>query len=78
VNRAHCSASRPIPGSPPCSRGTTGCFPPTIGCEVQDDAIELDVVTKGPRTLPPLGDPALSNSFGFGGHNAVLALRRPG
>ncbi|WP_435225558.1 beta-ketoacyl-[acyl-carrier-protein] synthase family protein [Streptomyces sp. Tue6028] len=53
-----------------------GLIPPTIGCEEQDDAIELDVVTKAPRALPALGDLALSNSFGFGGHNAVLALRR--
>jgi 3-oxoacyl-[acyl-carrier-protein] synthase II len=55
-----------------------GLIPPTIGCEDQDDAIELDVVTKSPRALPALGDLALSNSFGFGGHNAVLALRRTG
>ncbi|MFC9844907.1 beta-ketoacyl-[acyl-carrier-protein] synthase family protein [Streptomyces sp. NPDC060223] len=55
-----------------------GLIPPTIGCEEQDDAIELDVVTKSPRPLPALGDLALSNSFGFGGHNAVLALRRVG
>ncbi|MEV7346628.1 beta-ketoacyl-[acyl-carrier-protein] synthase family protein [Streptomyces sp. NPDC093544] len=55
-----------------------GLIPPTIGCEEQDDAIELDVVTKSPRPLPALGDLALSNSFGFGGHNAVLALRRLG
>ncbi|MFJ2827428.1 beta-ketoacyl-[acyl-carrier-protein] synthase family protein [Streptomyces sp. NPDC087263] len=55
-----------------------GLIPPTIGCDEQDDAIELDVVTKSPRPLPTLGDLALSNSFGFGGHNAVLALRRVG
>ncbi|MDX3755488.1 beta-ketoacyl-[acyl-carrier-protein] synthase family protein [Streptomyces mirabilis] len=53
-----------------------GLIPPTIGCDDQDDAIDLDVVTKRPRRLPALGDLALSNSFGFGGHNAVLALRR--
>ncbi|MPY63244.1 beta-ketoacyl-[acyl-carrier-protein] synthase family protein [Streptomyces spongiae] len=51
-------------------------IPPTIGCAEQDSAIELDVVTKAPRALPARGDVALSNSFGFGGHNAVLALRR--
>ncbi|MFF1450660.1 beta-ketoacyl-[acyl-carrier-protein] synthase family protein [Streptomyces sp. NPDC058274] len=55
-----------------------GIIPPTIGCEEQDDAMGLDVVTKTPRPLPALGDLALSNSFGFGGHNAVLALRRVG
>jgi 3-oxoacyl-[acyl-carrier-protein] synthase II len=50
--------------------------PPTVGCGEIDDAIDLDVVTGVPRTLPEDGDLALSNSFGFGGHNAVLVLRR--
>ncbi|MPY45983.1 beta-ketoacyl-[acyl-carrier-protein] synthase family protein, partial [Streptomyces phyllanthi] len=53
-----------------------GVVPPTIGCAEPDAAIGLDVVTGGPRALPSRGDVALSNSFGFGGHNAVLALRR--
>ena len=47
--------------------------PPTLNLENQDPAIPLDVVTS-PR---PLGDNllAISNSFGFGGHNAVIAFR---
>jgi 3-oxoacyl-[acyl-carrier-protein] synthase II len=48
--------------------------PPTINLDNQDPEIPLDVVT-APR---PLGDGpllALSNSFGFGGHNAVAAFR---
>jgi 3-oxoacyl-[acyl-carrier-protein] synthase II len=48
--------------------------PPTINLTEQDPAIPLDVVTS-PR---PLGDGpllAISNSFGFGGHNAVIAFR---
>ncbi|MBB5631789.1 3-oxoacyl-[acyl-carrier-protein] synthase II [Cryobacterium mesophilum] len=48
--------------------------PPTINLDDQDPAIPLDVVT-APR---PLGDGpqlAISNSFGFGGHNAVVAFR---
>ncbi|WP_254405979.1 beta-ketoacyl synthase [Streptomyces sp. AC627_RSS907] len=53
-----------------------GVIPPTIGCDDLDDAIPLDVVTHLARPLPARGDLALSNSFGFGGHNAVLALRR--
>ncbi|MGC4918379.1 beta-ketoacyl-[acyl-carrier-protein] synthase family protein [Streptomyces albogriseolus] len=50
--------------------------PPTVGCGEVDDGIDLDVVRDGPRPLPDGGDLVLSNSFGFGGHNAVLALRR--
>lgn len=53
-----------------------GVIPPTVGCDELDDAIPLDVVTGTPRPLPDDGDLLLSNSFGFGGHNAVLALRR--
>jgi 3-oxoacyl-[acyl-carrier-protein] synthase II len=48
--------------------------PPTINLDRQDEAILLDVVTS-PR---PLGDGpllAISNSFGFGGHNSVVAFR---
>ncbi|MFF8629423.1 beta-ketoacyl-[acyl-carrier-protein] synthase family protein [Streptomyces werraensis] len=50
--------------------------PPTVGCGEVDDGIDLDVVRDAPRPLPDGGDLVLSNSFGFGGHNAVLALRR--
>ncbi|WP_327414080.1 beta-ketoacyl-[acyl-carrier-protein] synthase family protein [Streptomyces sp. NBC_01233] len=53
-------------------------IPPTLGCDDLDDAIGLDVVRPVPRALPSAGDLVLSNSFGFGGHNAVLALRRYG
>ncbi|WP_055492532.1 beta-ketoacyl synthase [Streptomyces sp. TP-A0356] len=53
-----------------------GVIPPTIGGTDQDPEIRLDVVRGTPRPLPSTGDLALSNSFGFGGHNAVLALRR--
>ncbi|MEV0114910.1 beta-ketoacyl-[acyl-carrier-protein] synthase family protein [Streptomyces sp. NPDC050844] len=53
-----------------------GLIPPTLGCENLDDAIGLDVVTTVPRPVPEDGNLVLSNSFGFGGHNAVLAFRR--
>lgn len=53
-----------------------GVIPPTIGCDDLDDAVPLDVVRNIARPVPGHGDLALSNSFGFGGHNAVLALRR--
>lgn len=48
--------------------------PPTINLENQDPAIPLDVVTS-PRKLPEGPILAISNSFGFGGHNAVVAFR---
>ncbi|MEJ1230050.1 MAG: beta-ketoacyl-[acyl-carrier-protein] synthase family protein [Galbitalea sp.] len=51
--------------------------PPTINLTEQDPEITLDVVTS-PRTLPAGPLLAISNSFGFGGHNAVLAVRSYG
>ncbi len=48
--------------------------PPTINLENQDPEIPLDVVTS-PRKLPDGPILAISNSFGFGGHNAVVAFR---
>lgn len=48
--------------------------PPTINLEDQDPAIPLDVVTS-PRKLEGESIVAISNSFGFGGHNAVIAFR---
>jgi len=53
-----------------------GLIPPTVGCDDPDDDIALDIVTGSPRPLPGTGDLALSTSYGFGGHNAVLAFRR--
>jgi 3-oxoacyl-[acyl-carrier-protein] synthase II len=48
--------------------------PVTINLENQDPEIPFDVVTKS-RDLPSGSIVALSNSFGFGGHNAVIAVR---
>ncbi|MDP5225588.1 MULTISPECIES: beta-ketoacyl-[acyl-carrier-protein] synthase II [Arthrobacter] len=48
--------------------------PVTINLENQDPEIPLDVVTTA-RDLPAGDIVALSNSFGFGGHNAVIAVR---
>jgi 3-oxoacyl-[acyl-carrier-protein] synthase II len=48
--------------------------PPTINLDNQDEAIPLDVVTS-PRALGDGPLLAISNSFGFGGHNAVVAFR---
>ena len=48
--------------------------PPTINLTEQDPDIPLDVVTS-PRALGDGPLLAISNSFGFGGHNAVVAFR---
>lgn len=48
--------------------------PPTINLTDQDPEIPLDVVTS-PRSLGDGPLLAISNSFGFGGHNAVVAFR---
>lgn len=50
-------------------------LPPTIHYETPDPGIGLDVVPGEAREAEGI-DAALSNSFGFGGHNAVLAFRR--
>ncbi|MCJ1701775.1 beta-ketoacyl-[acyl-carrier-protein] synthase family protein [Rathayibacter festucae] len=49
-----------------------GLVPPVANHERTDPAIALDVVAGEPRTIRPA--PALSTSFGFGGHNAALVL----
>ncbi|WP_306317874.1 MULTISPECIES: beta-ketoacyl synthase [unclassified Streptomyces] len=46
--------------------------PPTANLESQDPEIDIDVVAKAGREGPVRA--AVSNSFGFGGQNAVLAF----
>ena len=50
--------------------------PPTVGWSEREDDLDLDYVPDLGRALPSSGHGAvaLSNSFGFGGHNAVLCL----
>ena len=47
--------------------------PPTINLDDIDDDVDIDVVRVDARQLPP--GAALSNSFGFGGHNVSLVFR---
>ena len=47
-----------------------GAVQPTANLDRIGDDIQLDVVGGEPRAVAPA--PALSNSFGFGGHNATL------
>ncbi len=46
--------------------------PPTINLDNPDDACDLDYVPNEARRMPI--DKVMTNSFGFGGHNACLVL----
>ncbi|UGY91199.1 beta-ketoacyl-ACP synthase II [Streptomyces gobiensis] len=49
--------------------------PPTINCDELDPEVDADVVRDEARVLPEGTIAAINNSFGFGGHNVVLAFR---
>ncbi len=53
----------------------TGIIPPTIHLEERDEDCDLDYTPLKARSFQ--ADIAISNSLGFGGHNATLAFRRP-
>ena len=47
-------------------------IPPTVGLTEVDPEITIEIVRGEPRAWTPA--PALSNSFGFGGHNGTLVM----
>ena len=53
-----------------------GIAPPTIGLSEEDEVCRLNYVKGKAQKLD--SDYALSNSFGFGGHNSCLVLKRGG
>jgi 3-oxoacyl-(acyl-carrier-protein) synthase len=52
---------------------TTDTLPPTINYETPDPACDLDYIPNESRKAEV--KVAVSNSFGFGGHNACIVLR---
>lgn len=53
-----------------------GVIPPTINYETPDDGLDLDYVPNKSRAGSV--DVAISNSFGFGGHNACVVFKKVG
>lgn len=69
-------ASGAIEAAISCLGIAEGWVPPTCHLRLPDPECDLDYVTDGPRKQAVRS--VLSNSFGFGGINACLVIRRPG
>ena len=50
-------------------------IPPTAGTTVLDPTLTIDLVMEAPRPWTP--GPAISNNFGFGGHNGSIIIAPP-
>src|SRR5204863_205432 len=68
------TASRPFEAGVCALVVPTGIIPPTINQFTPDPACDLDSAPN--KAVKRHVDVALSNSFGFGGHNVTLAIRR--
>lgn len=51
-----------------------GVAHPTAGYQVADPECDLDYITEGSRKVQ--AEYAISNSFGFGGHNGVICMKK--
>ena len=51
-----------------------GVLPPTVNYEIEDPECDLDYIANSPRRQQV--EVAVSNSFGFGGHNTAVVFRR--